>query len=167
MRRYTVRINDTDHVLDVEELARDTFTVHLDDGRLVDVLLTDHQDLAQAVIAPQLEIGHVRQGSPAPATQPVVRSSTASAHPAAAPHDRPMPGRQGGGRTVSSPMPGVILSIDVAVGAEVTRGQTLMVLEAMKMKNAIKAERDGTVAAIRVTVGDQVRHGDALLEYES
>ncbi len=61
MRRYTVRINDTDHVLDVEELARDTFTVHLDDGRLVDVLLTDHQDLAQAVIAPQLEIGHVRQ----------------------------------------------------------------------------------------------------------
>src|SRR5674476_771171 len=47
MRRYTVRINDTDHILDVEELARDTFAVHLADGRLVDVMLTDHQDLAQ------------------------------------------------------------------------------------------------------------------------
>ena len=167
MRRYTVRINDTDHVLDVEELARDTFTVHLDDGRLVDVMLTDHRDLAQAVIAPQLEIGHVRQSSPPPATPSAVRSSTPSAHPAAAPLDRPLPSRQGGGRTVASPMPGVILSIDVAVGDAVTRGQTLMVLEAMKMKNAIKAERDGTVAAIRVNVSDQVRHGDALLEYES
>lgn len=167
MRRYTVRINDTDHVLDVEELARDTFTVHLDDGRLVDVLLTDHQDLAQAVIAPQLEIRGARQGSPGPATQPVVRTSVASAHPAAAPLDRPVPSRQGGGRTVTSPMPGVILSIDVVVGAGTTRGQTLMVLEAMKMKNEIKAEREGTVAAIRVSVGDQVRHGEALLEYES
>lgn len=68
---------------------------------------------------------------------------------------------------MTSPMPGVLLSIDVAVGAVVTRGQTLMVLEAMKMKNEIKAQRDGTIAAIRVGVGDQVRHGDALLEFES
>ena len=64
-------------------------------------------------------------------------------------------------------MPGVIRSIDVAVGDGVRRGQTLMVLEAMKMKNEIKAERDGTVAALRVNAGDQVRHGDTLLEYES
>jgi biotin carboxyl carrier protein len=41
------------------------------------------------------------------------------------------------------------------------------VLEAMKMKNELKAERDGTVAAVRVSAGDQVRHGDALLDYES
>ncbi|HEY3406715.1 MAG TPA: biotin/lipoyl-containing protein [Propionicimonas sp.] len=165
MRRYTVRINDTDHVLDVEELARDTFTVHLEDGRLVDVILTDHQDLAQAVIAPQLEIGHVRT-APVPATLPLIRTSAASAHPAATPVDRAVSTR-GGSRTVTSPMPGVLLSIDVAVGAVVTRGQTLMVLEAMKMKNEIKAQRDGTIAAIRVGVGDQVRHGDALLEFES
>ena len=165
MRRYTVRINDTDHVLDVEELARDTFTVHLGDGRLVDVLLTDHQDLAQAVIAPQLEIGHVRQS--APPTDSVARPGTASAHPSTAPATRPITTGHGTGRSVTSPMPGVILSIDVAVGAAVTRGQTLMVLEAMKMKNEIKAERDGTVAAIVVAAGDQVRHGEPLLEFES
>src|SRR5674476_1375573 len=47
MRRYTVRINDTHHILDVEELARDTFVVPPADGRLVDVMLTDHADLAQ------------------------------------------------------------------------------------------------------------------------
>ena len=167
MRRYTVRINDTDHVLDVEELARDTFTVHLDDGRLVDVRLTDHQDLAQAVIAPQLELGPVRQGVQASTPEAVARPSVASAHPAAVQTARPTVTGHGTGRSVTSPMPGVILSIDVSVGAAVSRGQTLMVLEAMKMKNEIKAERDGTVAAIRVTAGDQVRHGDALLDFES
>jgi biotin carboxyl carrier protein len=159
MRRYTVRINDTDHVLDVEELARDTFTVHLADGRLVDVMLTDHQDLAQAVIAPQLEIGRPR-------------AATELGHPAAPERSapiaarRPGPGR-GGGRSVTSPMPGVILSIEAGVGASVQRGQTLLVLEAMKMKNEIKAERDGTIAAVLVEVGAQVKHGDVLVSYES
>ena len=167
MRRYTVRINDIDHVLDVEELARDAFTVHLSDGRLVDVLLTDHQDLAQAVIAPQLEIGHARQPASEPATEPVVRPGTAPVHAGAVPTARPAASSHGGGRSVTSPMPGVILSIVVAVGSAVKRGQTLMVLEAMKMKNEIKADRDGTVAALRVNAGDQVRHGDTLLEYES
>ena len=160
MRRYTVRINDTDHVLDVEELARDTFTVHLGDGRLVDVLLTDHQDLAQAVIAPQLEIGQPRQA-------PTVVAPASQGAPAGSVPPRPAPVGRDGGRTVTSPMPGVILSVDVASGATVRRGQTLMVLEAMKMKNEIKAERDATVAAVLVAVGDQVKHGEALVEYAS
>ena len=132
MRRYTVRVNETDHVMDVEELAADTFTVHLSDGRLVDVVLTDHQDLAQAVIAPQVEVGHPR--TPA--------------------------------RTVTAPMPGVILSVAVAAGATVQRGQTLMVLEAMKMKNDLKAQREGTVSQVFVSDGDQVKHGDLLLKFQ-
>ena len=159
MRRYTVRINDTDHVLDVEELARDTFSVHLADGRLVDVMLTDHQDLAQAIIAPQLEIGHPHR--------PDLAHPAAAGHSdaVAAPLRRPTPGRAG--RSVTSPMPGVILSVEVAVGATVQRGQTLLVLEAMKMKNEIKAERDGVIAAVLVEPGAQVKHRDVLVEYES
>lgn len=160
MRRYTVRINDTDHILDVEELARDTFAVRLADGRLVDVMLTDHQDLAQAVITPQLEIGHPRAATEV--ARPV--SAGRSEAPAAA-VPRPAPGRAG--RSVTSPMPGVILSIEVAVGTKVQRGQTLLVLEAMKMKNEIKAERDGTIAAVLVEAGAQVNHRDVLVEYES
>lgn len=164
MRRYTVRINDTDHVIDVEELAADTFTVHLTDGRLVDVVLTDHQDLAQAVIAPRLEIGEPR--TPAPASVAAPAPTPRTPRPAApAATRRPAPSR-GGGNGVTAPMPGVILSIEVAAGATVQRGQTLVVLEAMKMKNALKAERDGTVAAVPVAVGDQVKHGDVLVEFE-
>jgi biotin carboxyl carrier protein len=64
-------------------------------------------------------------------------------------------------------MPGVVLSVDVAVGDSVRRGQTLLVLEAMKMKNELKAERDGVVARIPANAGDQVKHGDVLLEFES
>jgi len=160
MRRYTVRINDTDHILDVEEMARDTFTVHLADGRLVDVMLTDHQDLAQAVITPQLEIGRPRA-----ATEVTPPASAGHSEAPAAAGRRPAPGRAG--RSVTSPMPGVILSIEVAVGTKVQRGQTLLVLEAMKMKNEIKAERDGTIAAVLVEAGAQVNHRDVLVEYES
>src|SRR5450756_43453 len=160
MRRYTVRINDTDHILDVEEMARDTFTVHLADGRLVDVMLTDHQDLAQAVITPQLE-----SGRPRAATEVTPPASAGHSEAPEVAVRRPAPGRAG--RSVTSPMPGVILSIEVAVGTTVQRGQTLLILEAMKMKNEIKAERDGTIAAVLVKAGAQVKHRDVLVEYES
>ena len=160
MRRYTVRINDTEHVLDVEELAADTFTVHLEDGRLVDVILTDHQDLAQAVIAPQLEIGASRVAVPAHHSQVQPVESAAPS--------RPLPARSAvAGNTVAAPMPGVILSVEVTPGAAVRRGQTVLVLEAMKMKNELKAQRDGTVARVAVAAGDQVKHGDVLVEFEA
>lgn len=167
MRRYTVRINETEHTIDVEELAADTFTVHLEDGRLIDVVLTDHQDLAQAVIAPEIEVGQVRAAA-APATVPTAGAGrAATAATASAPPRRlSAPRGAGGGSSVTAPMPGVILGIEVAAGATVVRGQTLMVLEAMKMKNELKAQRDGRVAAILVNTGDQVKHGDVLLEFE-
>lgn len=163
MRRYNLRINETDHAIDVEELARDTFTVHLEDGRLVDVVLTDHQDLAQAVITPQLEIGQPRLAVAAPLVRDLPPAAATSAPPAR----RPAAGRASGAKSVIAPMPGVVLSVEVSIGANVQRGQTLLVLEAMKMKNELKAERDGVVASIPASAGDQVKHGDVLLEFES
>jgi glutaconyl-CoA/methylmalonyl-CoA decarboxylase subunit gamma len=68
-------------------------------------------------------------------------------------------------RTVLAPIPGVILSILVKPGDAVVFGQELCVLEAMKMKNQIRANRAGTVAAVRVSPGEQVRHSQVLLEY--
>ena len=166
MRRYTVRVNETEHVIDVEELAADTFTVHLSDGRLVDVVLTDHQDLAQAVITPQLKISHPRLAATAPEPRQVADVPRPAAE-GAQPARRASPRAGGGAKSVTAPMPGVILSVEVAVGATVKRGQTLMVLEAMKMKNDLKAQRDGTIAQVFVTTGDQVKHSDVLLEFES
>ncbi|MDR1432596.1 MAG: acetyl-CoA carboxylase biotin carboxyl carrier protein subunit, partial [Propionibacteriaceae bacterium] len=63
-------------------------------------------------------------------------------------------------------MPGVVVSFEVAEGAKVSRGQTLLILEAMKMKNEIRSERDGVIAKFLVSAGSQVRHGEALMEFE-
>jgi len=134
MHRYTVRIDDIDHVLDVEDLTADTFAVHLDDGRVVEVALADDHDLAQT-----------------PAASPALPRPNASPGP---------------GDSLTAPMPGVILEIKVAVGDHVERGQTLMVLEAMKMQNNLNAQQDGRISAILVKAGDAVKHGDVLLEFE-
>lgn len=63
-------------------------------------------------------------------------------------------------------MPGAILSIEVAVGETVSRGDTVMVLEAMKMNNALRAPKDGVIAEIYVAPGDSVRFGQKLLRFE-
>ena len=60
---------------------------------------------------------------------------------------------------IKSPLPGVILEIKVKEGDAVKRGQTLLVLEAMKMENDIVSDRDGVVASINVTKGEAVETG--------
>lgn len=67
-----------------------------------------------------------------------------------------------GGTTITSPMPGSILDVKVNVGDKVTFGQTLAILEAMKMENDIPATTDGEVAEIKVKKGDAVET-DAVL----
>lgn len=69
-----------------------------------------------------------------------------------------------GGALITAPLPGVVDSINVAVGDAVKQGQVVLILEAMKMKNALNAPRAGKVLAIHVATGNQVKHGQALLE---
>ena len=67
---------------------------------------------------------------------------------------------------VKAPLPGVITSIEVSVGDEVKAGDTVLVLEAMKMANNIEAEKDGKVTAILVQVGQSVMEDDNLVVIE-
>ena len=67
---------------------------------------------------------------------------------------------------VKAPLPGVITSIEVSVGDEVKAGDTLLVLEAMKMANNIESEKDGKVTAICVKPGQSVMEDDALVVIE-
>ena len=60
-------------------------------------------------------------------------------------------------------MPGKIVDVQVNVGDKVSKGDPIMVLEAMKMENQIIAEYDGTVASIAVAKGDMVNPGDELI----
>ena len=84
--------------------------------------------------------------------------------PAAAPAAAPAPAAKPvtGGETVSSPMPGTILSVNVTNGATVKKGDVLMVLEAMKMENEIMSPCDGTVTSVNVSKGAAVETGTVL-----
>ena len=86
--------------------------------------------------------------------------------PAAAPVAAPAPSAAAapaaGGEKVTSPMPGTILSVNVAAGDAVKRGQVLMILEALKMENEIMCPCDGTVASVSVTKGAAVESGTLL-----
>jgi biotin carboxyl carrier protein len=69
------------------------------------------------------------------------------------------------GKAVLAPIPGVILSVAVCAGATVKVGQELCVLEAMKMKNAIRSTRAGVIANVYVSEGDHVKHGQVLVDF--
>jgi biotin carboxyl carrier protein len=98
------------------------------------------------------------------AAAPVAKPAAKAAAPAPAAGPAPKPAAAGGaGTAVTSPLPGVILDVCVKEGDAVKRGQTVMVLEAMKMENAIEATADGTVTAIKVGKGDSVLEGAPLV----
>ena len=67
---------------------------------------------------------------------------------------------------VKAPMPGLIVSIDVNAGQEVSEGEGILVLEAMKMENTLLAPKDGIVKAIMVKAGDKVEKSELLIEME-
>ncbi len=71
--------------------------------------------------------------------------------------------KAGEGTKVLSPLPGTITSIPVKVGEAVAAGDTVVVLEAMKMQNNIEAENEGTVTSVMVNVGDSVMEGAVLV----
>ena len=68
-----------------------------------------------------------------------------------------------GATTVSAPMPGKVLSVNVKVGDAVKAGDVLMILEAMKMQNEIMAPADGTVSDVRVSANQTVSTGDVMI----
>jgi len=101
---------------------------------------------------------------PASAAAPVAAAGGATA---------PRPRRKAGAAAVAAgsgsvtvPMQGTIVKVTVAVGDEVTNGQTVCLLEAMKMENAITADKDGKVSEIRVEAGQAVTAGDVVLVIE-
>ncbi|MGV8049231.1 MAG: biotin/lipoyl-containing protein [Anaerolineaceae bacterium] len=68
---------------------------------------------------------------------------------------------------LTAPLPGVIITIDVKPGDTVKTGQTLCTLEAMKMKNAIRSNRDGVIAQVHIATGDQVKHNQPLFTFQA
>ena len=100
----------------------------------------------------EIELEELTGAAPAPAA--------ATAAPAPAP--APAAAAPAGGEQVTSPMPGTILAVNVAVGDTVKRGQVLMILEAMKMENEIMCPCDGKIASVNTSKGSSVESGTLL-----
>ena len=105
----------------------------------------------------------VEEGSAMLVDEYALAAPAAPAPVAPAPVAPAAPAPLAAGEAVKSPMPGNILKINVAQGQSVKEGDTLIVLEAMKMENDVVAPRDGTVAQIVVTKGAVVETGSPLV----
>lgn len=154
MGKYNFRINGHDYQVDVNSV----------EGGIADVTVngTDYKvELADAVPDPAQQA--VR---PAPQTvstgAPAVTPQATAPAPQAAQIATPT-APLGKGEVVTAPLPGVILDIKVKVGDAVKAGQTVAVLEAMKMENEIESTASGTVTAVNAGKGDSVLEGAAII----
>ena len=121
-----------------------------------------HVAAGQSVMADDKLFDIAAAGAPAaaPVAAPAPKPAAAPA-PKAEPAAAPAAG--GPAKALKSPLPGSITKILVTPGQAVKKGETLLMMEAMKMENEIKAEKDGVVAEIKVTVGQNVMNDDVLL----
>ena len=141
MKEYKYKINGNEYNVAVEELEGNKANVIVN-GKSYQVELD--RPAKPAVSKPVAR----------PAAAPAAASATAPA-PKAAP--------AAGGAGIKAPLPGVILDIKVKVGDAVSKGQTVAVLEAMKMENNINADREGTVVSINVEKGQSIAEGTDII----
>ncbi|MDU1903588.1 MAG: biotin/lipoyl-containing protein [Dysgonomonas sp.] len=149
MKQFIYRINGQDYIVAVNKLENSIAQVAVNGSNYEVELVSDEEEVKLA---------------PRP-----VAKTTATAAPktttATVPTSSPKPAGSGAG-AVKSPLPGIIISIDVNVGDEVKKGQNIAVLEAMKMENSIAAPIAGKVASISVNPGDSVLEGVVILTIE-
>ena len=162
MRRYTLEVGGKPYVIDVQEVTADRYRVEVE-GQEYEVRLSGDEDLTEARISPEIVLAreaaqHLPQT--APAARPAAPFPAASSPP---PGPRPSTDGHIVG-ALTAPMPGKILSVEVKQGDRVSRGQTVVILEAMKMKNAIKSPYDGVVLEIMVRAEQTVAYGDPLAQ---
>ena len=159
MKEYKYKINGNEYSVAIIDLEGNTAAVEVNGvSYKVDILTEGF------TAAPARPAAKPAAAAPAPAPAPAPAAAPAAPQPiapAAAPASEPAPA--GKGTAVQSPLPGVILDIKVAVGDTVKAGQTVAILEAMKMENSINAECDGVITAIKVAKGDNILEGSDIV----
>lgn len=141
MKEYKLKINGNDYSVTINEVE--------DETALLEVNGTPYKVEFEKPITKKPAVSSVQRPRQS-AAQP--SSQTPAAKPAA----------PAAGTTVSSPLPGVIIGINVKEGDTVKKGDKIMVLEAMKMENVIESPADGTVSSLKVKQGDSVLEGAPL-----
>ena len=140
MKEYNLKINGTEYTVNIKSIEDNIASLTVN-GSPYEVEVHGVATRPTKVVSKGVQTPTMQ--SDEPVVKPV--SVSGSAHP------------------LKSPLPGVLLDVMAREGDTVKAGQTLMVLEAMKMENNIEADRDGVIESIRVRKGDSVLEGDVLL----
>lgn len=147
MNKYQYKVQGVDYDVEIEEVEGNVAKVNVN-GIRFDVEL-------KQPINPTSTLKKVHVEAPKPVARPTVA-------PAAAPAaDKPL--AAGTGSPVKAPLPGTITEVRVNVGDTVKIGDTVLVLEAMKMQNNIESEYEGTVTSVTVKPGESVMEGAVLI----
>lgn len=143
MKEYKYTINGDKYEVVINEVAETTANVTVN-GTEYTVEWEKPEEKKPAVVVKPA----VKPAAPVAAAAPAAAAAPVNGHP------------------IKTPLPGVIIDVKVNVGDTVTKGQTVVLLEAMKMENNINADRDGKVASISVAKGDTVADGAVLVVLE-
>ncbi len=151
MKKYSLKINGQDYDVQIDDVNEASTLAHVKvNGTPYEVEIAGAKAAASSKphVAPAAKDANSAQITPATAVVSAPRAAAAAS---------------GSGMAVKCPLPGTVLGVKVAVGDTVAIGQTLMVLEAMKMENNIDADRAGVVKQILVQQGATVMEGDDLI----
>ena len=152
MKKYSLKINGNPYEVKIEDINESSTMARVTvNGVKYDVEIEGGK--ASVVKKPAVVAAPEATGLSVTPKTPI---ATKPAAPAAA----------ASGLKVTCPLPGTIISLNVKEGDTVAAGQTLLVLEAMKMENNIDAERGGVVKQVLVQAGATVMEGDVLLVIE-
>ena len=152
-----------DTLLTMESMKMENIVASEYTGTVKNVLVQPGQNVMQDDKLVEIETVAVA-AAPAPAPKPAPAAPKAAPAPQPAPAPTPAPAAAPvGGTKVNSPLPGSVIKVNVTEGQAVKKGDTLLVLESMKMENPILAECDGTVAKITVAAGQSVMQDDLLV----
>ena len=148
MRTYSYNVNGAQYDVTIESIQGQVAKMNVN-GVLFDVEILGtpltEGDLPEAAAA-------VAPAAAAPSPTPTAAAPAPAAKGAA-----------GAGTPINAPLPGVVTKVLVAAGQAVKKGETVVVLEAMKMENNITAECDGSVTGVCVAAGDSVMEGTTLV----
>jgi len=146
MNNYKLKINGNEYNVDINEIEGQEIKLNVNGTPYT---VTVDQEIKQ-----QPKRTTVISSRPAPQVSPAVGGTMQKAN---------APAPAAAGAKVTTPLPGTILDVFVNVGDAVKAGQTVVLLEAMKMENNIEADTDGTVKEVKVRKGDSVLEGDILV----
>ena len=145
MNKYQYKVQGVDYDVEIENVEGNIAKVNVNG-------ISFEVELKQPINAKPISRPHVKPDA-----------APAAAAPVAAPAQQAPAKAAGSGTKVPAPLPGTITEVKVKEGDTVKAGDTVVVLEAMKMQNSIEAECSGTVTSVIVKPGDTVMEGDALI----